>query len=129
MASRTGTGRSSRFSAGVEREAVPDDDALLSWWQKHHANLLRHARIGTPIPEAEQLDEAPRPPDRPPLGPVVLPLYSDPPLQDAMHEEGGLPLLAMASTPKAVSQTVFGEGPAHAKLLVVGRVARRPRRT
>ena len=85
-----------RFSAGVEREAVPDDDALLSWWQEHRAKLLRHARIGTAVPEAEQLDEVPRPPDRPPLGPVVLPLHPDPPLQDAMQQAVGLPPLPSA---------------------------------
>ncbi|HEY6440747.1 MAG TPA: UdgX family uracil-DNA binding protein [Acetobacteraceae bacterium] len=106
-----------RFSTGVEREAVPDDDALVSWWQKHHANLLRHARIGTAIPEAEQLDEVPRPPDRPPLGPVVLPLHPDPPLQEAMHEASDC---RRCHLHEQASQTVFGEGPAHARLLFVG---------
>jgi uracil-DNA glycosylase len=106
-----------RFSTGVERKAVRDDDALLLWWQKHQENLLRHARIGTAIPEAEQLDEAPRPPDRPPLGPVVLPLHSDPPLQEAMHEASGCRRCHLY---EPASQTVFGEGPAHAGLLFVG---------
>jgi probable DNA metabolism protein len=106
-----------RFSAGVEREAVPDDDALLSWWQEHRANLLRHARIGTAVPEAEQLDEVPRPPDRPPLGPVVLPLHPDPPLQDAMQQASDC---RRCHLHEAASQTVFGEGPAHARLLFVG---------
>ncbi len=106
-----------RFSAGAERKAVRDDDALLSWWQKQQENLLRHARIGTAIPEAEQLDEAPRPPDRPPLGPVVLPLHSDPPLQEAMHEASDCRRCHLY---EPASQTVFGEGPAHAGLLFVG---------
>ena len=42
-----------RFSPGVDRERIPDDDALQSWWQAHHVGLLRHARVGTAIPEAE----------------------------------------------------------------------------
>ena len=42
-----------RFSAGVARRTVPDDEALQAWWRAHHERLLRHARIGTAIPEAE----------------------------------------------------------------------------
>jgi DNA polymerase len=106
-----------RFSTGVDRGAVPDDDALRSWWREHHTDLLRDTRIGTAIPEAEQLDEAPRPPDRSPLGPVVLPLHADPPLLDAMHEAADCrrcPLYEPAT------QTVFGEGPAHAMVVFVG---------
>ena len=106
-----------RFSTGAAREAVSDDDALQSWWQRHHAGLLRDARVGTALPEAEQLDEAPRPPDRPALGPVVLPLHSDPPLQEAMHEASDC---RRCHLHEPATQTVFGEGPAHAKLLFVG---------
>ena len=87
-----------RFSAGVERAAVPDDAALQSWWRAHHASLLRHARVGTAVPEAEALDEAPRPPDRPPLGPVVLPLHPDAPLQEAMQRGRRLPPLPSLRT-------------------------------
>src|SRR5262249_13242237 len=75
-----------RFSAGVPRKSIRDDEELESWWQSHHAHLLRDPRVGTAVPEAEALDEAPRPPDRPALGPVVLPLHADEPLQEAMHE-------------------------------------------
>jgi DNA polymerase len=104
-----------RFSSGVA--SVSDDEALQSWWRKHHASLLRDARVGTAIPEAEQLDEVPRPPDHPPLGPVVLPLHADAPLQDAMHEASDC---RRCHLHELATQTVFGEGPAHAKVLFVG---------
>ena len=40
---------------GRRRRARPcaDDAALQSWWREHHASLLRDARVGTAIPEAE----------------------------------------------------------------------------
>jgi uracil-DNA glycosylase len=103
-----------RFSAGT---TVADDDALRRWWHSASTNLLRNARIGTAIPEAEALDEAPRPPDRPALGPVVLPAHADPPLQEAMHEASDCHRCHLY---EAATQTVFGEGPAHAKILFVG---------
>jgi uracil-DNA glycosylase len=106
-----------RFSTGVDRKAVPDDEALQSWWRRHHAGLLRDARVGTAIPEAEQLDEVPRAPDRPPLGPVVLPTHPDAPLHEAMHEASDC---RRCHLHELATQTVFGEGPAHAKLLFVG---------
>ena len=83
------------------------------------------ARIGTSVPEAEALDEAPRPPDRPPIGPVVLPQHADPQLLDATHEAGDCrrcPLYEPAT------QTVFGEGPADAPAHVRRRATRRPGR-
>jgi uracil-DNA glycosylase len=104
-----------RFSSGVA--SVSGDEALQSWWRKHHTSLLRDARVGTAIPEAEQLDEVPRPPDRPPLGPVVLPLHADAPLQEAMHEASDC---RRCHLHELATQTVFGEGPAHAKVLFLG---------
>jgi DNA polymerase len=106
-----------RFSIGVAQETVPDDAALRAWWQVHHAGLLRHCRVGTTIPEAGQLDEAPRPPDRPPLGPVVLPLHSGASLQQAMHEASDCRRCHLFGP---ATQTVFGEGPAHASVVFVG---------
>jgi uracil-DNA glycosylase len=106
-----------RFSAGVKRRAVPDDAALKSWWHTHHVGLLRDSRIGTSIPEAEDLDEAPRSPDRPPLGPVVLPLHPDTALQDAIHEASDCRRCHLY---EPATQTVFGEGPARARVLFVG---------
>jgi uracil-DNA glycosylase len=106
-----------RFSVGTDRTEIADDDALQSWWRSHHAGLLRDSRIGTAIPEAEDLDEAPRPPDRPPLAPVVLPRHADQSLQEAMHEASDCRRCHLY---EAATQTVFGEGPAHASVMFVG---------
>ena len=106
-----------RFSPGADRGKIPDDDALQSWWHAHHVSLLRDARVGTAIPEAESLDESPRPPDRPPLGPVVLPLHPDAPLREAIGEAAECRRCHLY---ESATQTVFGEGPAHAKVLFVG---------
>jgi len=103
------------FGAGLAH--VADDDALAAWWYAHHATLLREAQRATSVPEAEPLDESPRPPDRPPLGPVVLPVHADTQLREVSHEAGDCrrcPLYEPAS------QTVFGEGPGDASVLFVG---------
>ncbi len=106
-----------RFSPGVARDVVRDDAGLRSWWGKHRTGLLRHARVGTAIAPAEELDEEPRPPDLPPLGPVVLPLKPDDPLQAAMHEASDCRRCHLW---QPATQTVFGEGPAHAKVIFIG---------
>lgn len=106
-----------RFSHGMARKIVADDNALRAWWDAHGVGLMRDARVGTAIPEAESLDEAPRPPDRPPLGPVVLPLRPDDALQEAVHEAYGCRRCHLYGP---ATQTVFGEGPAHASAVFVG---------
>jgi uracil-DNA glycosylase family protein len=103
------------FGAGLAH--VADDEALAKWWHAHHAKLLREAQHDTSIPEAEQLDEAPRPPDRPPLGPVVLPLHPDKQLLEAMHEANDCRRCHLY---EPATQMVFGEGPADAPALFVG---------
>jgi uracil-DNA glycosylase len=110
-------GEDLRFSPGVSRDVVHDDAGLRSWWRKHQAQLLKAARIGCAIPPAEELDEEPRPPDLPPLGPVVLPLAPDTPLEQAMHEASDCRRCHLW---EPATQTVFGEGPAHAKAIFVG---------
>jgi DNA polymerase len=104
-----------RFGAGLAH--VADDEALAKWWHTHHAKLLRDAEHVTSIPEAEALDEAPRPPDRPPLGPVVLPAHPDKQLLEATHEAGDCRRCHLY---EPATQTVFGEGPADAPALFVG---------
>ncbi len=49
-----------------------DDETLLAWWESHYEAILHAAHAGGGLPEAEELDEDPRPLDRPPIGPVVL---------------------------------------------------------
>lgn len=97
--------------------SVRDDKALETWWRTHRSKLLKEARIGTAIPEAEALDEAPRPPDRPALGPVVLQHHPDAPLQQAMKEASDCHRCHLF---ELATQTVFGEGPAHANVAFVG---------
>jgi probable DNA metabolism protein len=104
-----------RFSAGLAH--VANDAALTKWWHTHHVKLLREADRDTSIPEAEALDEAHRPPDRPPLGPVVLPLSVDKPLLEATHEAGDCRRCHLY---EPATQMVFGEGPADAPVMFVG---------
>ena len=109
-------GRELRFARPATR--CTTTMALQHWWHEHHASLLRDARAGTAIPEAEELDEAPRPPDRPALGPVVLPLHADQGLQEATQR--GVGNCQRCHLYEPATQTVFGEGPAHARVIFVG---------
>ena len=90
---------------------IADDDELRAW------KMPREARAGTAVPEAEDLDEAPRSPDRPALGPVVLALHADAGLQDALQEASDCRRCHLY---EPATQTVFGEGPARASLVFVG---------
>jgi len=110
-------GSALRFAAGVAHDAVPDDDALQHWWHSHHAALLDHARVGTSVPEAEDLSESPRPLDRPPVGPVVLPVGADDALLAATREAADCRRCHLY---QHATQTVFGEGPADARIMLVG---------
>ena len=103
------------FGAGLAH--VADDAALADWWHAHHASLLREARRATSVPEAEALDEVPRPPDRPPLGPVVLPVHADVQLLEASREAADCRRCHLY---EPATQTVFGEGPADATVMFVG---------
>ena len=103
------------FGAGLRH--VHDDDSLAAWWDRHSAPLLEEAVPDVSVPAAEDLDEAPRSPDRPALGPVVLPIRADPVLVRAAREAGAChrcPLFEPAT------QVVFGEGPEGAAAMFVG---------
>ncbi len=79
--------------------------------------MLEQAAAGTSVPEAEDLDEIPRPPDQPALGPVVLRAGSDPALIRAAKDAAACqrcPLFGPAT------QMVFGEGPADSAVMFVG---------
>ena len=108
-------GSSLLFGSGLRHAA--DDETLQAWWEGHRRLLLEQATPEVSVPEAEALDEAPRPPDRPALGPVVLRSKPDPALLRAGKEAAGChrcPLYEPAT------QTVFGEGPADAAVMFVG---------
>jgi uracil-DNA glycosylase len=108
-------GSSLLFGSGLRR--VADDEALQAWWERHRRPLLEQASPEVSVPEAEALDEALRPPDRPAVGPVVLRVKPDKGLQEAGKEARGCqrcPLFEPAT------QTVFGEGPADAAAMFIG---------
>ncbi len=110
-------GAALRFGPGLDPALVADDAALAAQWRDYGPDILAASRGFTAIPPAEALDEDPRPPDRPPIGPVVLPSPRDPALVAAAAEAAACrrcPLGAPAT------QTVFGEGPAGAPLLLIG---------
>lgn len=108
-------GQALSFGAGLHR---PRDDATLAaWWDAHGAALLEDSQPGTSIPPAEDLDEAPRPPSQPPLGPVVLPLKAD---ADLEHAHRDATTCRRCELYAAASQTVFGEGPADAPVMFIG---------
>ena len=103
------------FGSGLRR--AEDDMALQAWWETHRNALLAQATLGTSVPEAEGVDEAPRPPDRPALGPVVLHTMPDPEFGKSTREAATChrcPLYEPAT------QTVFGEGPTNATVIFVG---------
>ncbi len=79
--------------------------------------LLEASRPGTSIPEAEPLIDEPWPPDRPALGPVVLPMGADAGIETALHEAADCRRCHLW---EPATQTVFGEGPAHARVMFIG---------
>jgi DNA polymerase len=108
-------GSSLLFGAGLYQAA--DDEALQAWWENHGSTVLAEATSEVSVPAAEELDEVPRPPDRPALGPVVLHTRPDPDLLRTARDAGQCrrcPLYEPAT------QTVFGEGPADAPVMLVG---------
>ncbi len=108
-------GSSLLFGQGLPQ--VEDDEALRGWWEDHHRLLLEQSVEGTSVPAAEPLDEAPRPPGRPALGPVVLQTQFDPALAESVSEAHACrrcPLYEPAT------QIVFGEGPPNASVMFVG---------
>jgi DNA polymerase len=103
------------FGAGAR--GMADDDTLRVWWDAHRAALLRDTWAGSNLPEAEDFDTDPRPPDLPPLGPVVLPPVVDANLASMQLEAAAC---QRCDLHRHAIQTVFGEGPANARILFVG---------
>jgi uracil-DNA glycosylase family protein len=102
---------------GPPMPAPADDDGFARDWQRDGAAMLAASRPGTAIAEADALDEAPRPPDRAAIGPVIVAPASDPGLAEAAGESAACRRCALW---QPATQTVFGEGPADARLLFVG---------
>jgi DNA polymerase len=108
-------GTALRFGAGLKE---PGDDATLhAWWESHRETVLAVANGGGGLPEAEELDEDPRPIDRPPIGPVVLDASEPAATTQLASVARGCtrcPLYAPAT------QTVFGEGSGELKVMFIG---------
>ena len=104
-----------RFGTGLRQPE--DDDTLLAWWNAHGAAVLDDGTVGTSVPEAEDLDEAPRPLDRPGIASVVLALDTDPGLRTAMRQSVTCHRCPLH---EPATQTVFGEGPAGARAMFIG---------
>jgi uracil-DNA glycosylase family protein len=107
--------RELRFGAGLKNPG--DDDTLLAWWDAHHDAILAASNQGGGLPEAEELDEAPRPPDHPPLGPAVLAASETSAAADLVREARGCERCELHLP---ATQTVFGEGPRGAPVMFVG---------
>ena len=108
-------GSSLLFGSGPPH--IEQDAALRSWWETNGRESLRQATQQASSPPAEALDEAPRPPDRPALGQVVLHTKPDPTLSRAAQDASvcrRCPLYGPAT------QAIFGEGPADAAAMFVG---------
>jgi len=104
-----------RFGSGLQSPG--DDETLLAWWDAHHETILQNANDGGGLPEPEELDEAPRPPDRPPLGPVVLARSQTSATNVLAREARGC---TRCDLYEPATQTVFGEGPSDARVLFIG---------
>ena len=104
-----------RFGSGLKNPG--DDDTLRAWWEAHRDLVLAAADSGGGLPEAEALDEAPRPLDRPPLGFVVLPASETSAIAGVAHEARGCERCELY---RAAAQTVFGEGPSGARVMFIG---------
>jgi DNA polymerase len=104
-----------RFGTGLQK---PDDDeTLLAWWESHYETVLHTAHAGGGMPEAEELDEDPRPLDRPPIGPVVLAESQTGATRTLAREARGCERCSLYAP---ATQTVFGEGPRDASVLFIG---------
>ncbi|HVB69535.1 MAG TPA: UdgX family uracil-DNA binding protein [Acetobacteraceae bacterium] len=119
---RTGDDTRLRFGPVVDPALVPDDAALRAYWSEFGTDLLAASTAGTSLPEAEAFEEARRPPDRPALGPVVPGGYgaTDSALDTAAREAASCRRCPLGGP---ATQTVFGEGPAGARVMFIGEQA------
>lgn len=105
------------FGTGAD---VSDDAELVALWRERGSGILSGAGAGSSLPAAEELDEDPRPPDRPAIGPVVRPRLTSSELDIASGEAVTCARCGLAGP---ATQTVFGEGPGDARLMFIGEQA------
>ncbi len=143
-------GEALSFTAGAARAEVPDDDRLEAYWRAYYSSIFNPARlkIGAMtsemprkywrnLPEAAAIPDlirgaasrvaamvetpvlSPEKPARPaaPSTPPTLEHLPDTPLRQAALEAAGCRACPLW---EPATQTVFGEGPANARLMFVG---------
>ena len=134
------------FGPGAKREDAPSDDALEELWRTYYASIFNPARLKVDamrrempvkywknLPEARLIPELVR--DALPRMQAMVekqattPRKKITPLQKATDDvpEGSLTALRRQASDcracdlwKPATQTVFGEGPAHARVVVIG---------
>ncbi|KAG9592611.1 hypothetical protein KCV01_g11032, partial [Aureobasidium melanogenum] len=134
------------FGPGAKREDAPSDDALEELWRTYYASIFNPARLKVDamrrempvkywknLPEARLIPELVR--DALPRMQAMVekqattPKKKITPLQKATEDvpEGSLTALRRQASDcracdlwKPATQTVFGEGPAHARVVVIG---------
>jgi probable DNA metabolism protein len=104
-----------RFGPGLRNPT--DDETLLAWWEAHQETILAAADDGGGLPEAEEPDEAPRPLDLPAIGPVVLGQTQTSAAGDLLRASQACERCELF---RPATQTVFGEGPAGARVMFIG---------
>jgi uracil-DNA glycosylase family protein len=104
-----------RFGAGLRDPG--DDETLLAWWDVHHETILASSNQGGGLPEAEDLDEIPRPMDQPPIGPVVLSTTHSGVIGQLARDASTCERCALCGP---ASQTVFGEGSGAFRVMFIG---------
>ena len=102
------------FGAGAD---LRDDVELAAFWRERGRGILAGAGVGSLLPAAEELYEDPRPPDRPPVGPVVL---ARPASLELDRDAAECAACALCDLAGPATQAVFGEGPGDARLMFVG---------
>jgi DNA polymerase len=138
-------GETLRLAAGARREEVPDDDRLEAYWRAYFASIFNPARLKIAamtsempkkywrnLPEAAAIPELVRHARERTEAMVERPVVSSERAarvrpQPAQAAPGGLQALAAEASGcglcglyKHATQTVFGEGPFDARLMLVG---------
>jgi uracil-DNA glycosylase len=110
-------GQAISFTAGVERAIVPGDDALANYWRVHFSSFFDHSRTtsATEAPEMPRYFWRDLP--RAATGTEPAPSPPLPTIAAARREAGGCRVCELW---KPATQTVFGEGPASARLMFIG---------
>ncbi len=140
------TGTELTFGPGAQRSAVPDDDRLAEYWRMYLASIFSPARLKVAamtsemptkrwknLPEAAAIPELIRAAQGRADAMVDQPVLSPPRPVSRPHRPPAAPVsgrLAQAAAEaaecrrcplwKPATQTVFGEGPADARIMFVG---------